>query len=260
MNLNYIKCYIQDVDELLKTYLNSLKCVVDDFWEYHILDGEFYKIIELDIIIGCFCIFNSEKITMFTVKSDYLFMARDIFKDVLKTFEVKTGFAVTGDELMLSLCMENHAKIEMQAIFFNGEIKHNIRSPEYERSCLSEINPHDIDKINSETDNFFSFATVDSIINKTHMIYKLVFDGGILGYGIIVPNVLLKKYWACGMITLEQYRKKGVGRSIQIHLGDICRENNKIPISGCWYYNDLSKKTIESAGRYTTTRLLNVIF
>lgn len=85
-------------------------------------------------------------------------------------------------------------------------------------------------------------------------------DGEILGYGIIVPNVLLKKYWTCGMITLKQYRTKGVGRSIQIHLGDICRENNKIPISGSWYYNDLSRKTIESAGKYTTTRLLNVIF
>jgi hypothetical protein len=30
--------------------------------------------------------------------------------------------------------------------------------------------------------------------------------------------------------------------------------------SGCWYYNHNSRKTIESAGRYSRTRLLNVTF
>lgn len=62
------------------------------------------------------------------------------------------------------------------------------------------------------------------------------------------------------MITIEEKRRKGVGRSIQLHLGDICIERGGIPISGCWYFNHLSKKTITSAGRYTKTRLLNISF
>jgi len=62
------------------------------------------------------------------------------------------------------------------------------------------------------------------------------------------------------MITLEAKRQNGAGRSILIHLADICKENGFIPISGCYYYNHLSKKTIESAGKYSKTRLLNVSF
>ena len=41
----------------------------------------------------------------------------------------------------------------------------------------------------------------------------------------------------------------------------ICMDlHKKISISGCWYYNRLSKKTITSAGRYSKTRLLNISF
>jgi hypothetical protein len=260
MNINYVASDIGSVGEMLTNYINSLTCVVDDFWESHITNATFYKIIREDIVIGYFCMHNSEKIVMFTVIPDYLYLAREIFRDVLDKFNVKTGFAVTGDELLLSLCMENHKEIKMQAIYFDGTIPHTVRDPEFDRSCIQEIDPYDIDRINAETDNFFDFITPENILDGTNLIYQLASDNEILGYGIIVPNGLSTKYWACGMITLEKYRRKGVGRSIQIHLGDICRENGKIPISGCWYYNDLSRKTIESAGRYTTTRLLNVIF
>ena len=260
MNINYVPSDIGGVGEMLTNYINSLTCVVDDFWESHITESSFYKIFRDEVCIGYFCIHNSEKIVMFTVIPDYLYLAREIFRNVLEKFNVKTGFAVTGDQLMLSLCMENHKQIEMQAIFFDGTIPRKVRDPEFDRSCIQEIDPYDIDRINAETDNFFDFVSPGSIIDKVIMVYKLVSDNEILGYGIIVPNGLLTKYWACGMITLEKNRRKGVGRSMQIHLGDICRENGKTPISGCWYYNDLSRKTIESAGRYTTTRLLNVIF
>jgi len=258
--MKYIKSDINGIGEMFTDYLKSLTCVADDFWESHITGAAFYKIASDDNIIGYFAIHNAEKIVMFTVTPDYLNLARDIFKDVLIKFNIKTGFAVTGDQLMLSLCMENHKQIEMQAIFFDGTIPHNVREPEFDRSCIKEVNPQDIEKINAETDNFFSFVSAGSLIDKVIFMYQLVHNDEILGYGIIVPNSLLTQYWACGMITLEKNRRKGVGRSMQIHLGNICRENGKIPISGCWYYNDLSRKTIESAGRYTKTRLLNVIF
>jgi hypothetical protein len=77
-------------------------------------------------------------------------------------------------------------------------------------------------------------------------------------------NGVSDDFWEAHILGAEFYkiknRCKGVGRSIQMHLADITRENGYIPISGCWYYNHNSKKTIESAGRYSKTRLLNVTF
>ena len=59
---------------------------------------------------------------------------------------------------------------------------------------------------------------------------------------------------------LKDMRRRGVGRSVQLHLGDICRERGQRPLSGCWWKNEASRRTIESAGRYTTTTLVDITF
>ena len=76
----------------------------------------------------------------------------------------------------------------------------------------------------------------------------------------MVPNKLQKGYVACGEIVLEQHRRKGVARSLQLNMAEICRNNGLIPIGGCWYGNIASKLTFDSCGRYSRTRLLNVTF
>jgi hypothetical protein len=166
----------------------------------------------------------------------------------------------TCDQLFLSLCLDFHKKIEMQAYFFDGTVMGDVRPAEYGREFLLEVKPEELPEVKANTGDFFDFVSAAWMESGEIKLYQLRVHDEVLGYGIIVPNTMLTKYWANGMITLVKNRQKGVGRSIQLHLGDICRENGYIPISGCWYYNHLSKKTIESAGRYTKTRLLNVLF
>lgn len=175
-------------------------------------------------------------------------------------YGIKTAFVATCDELFLSLCLDFHKRIELQAYFFDGSKRINVRPPEYGREGLTEIEPGEIDTVNRQTDGFFSNTTKQQLINRECTIYRMADKDGTLGYGMIVPDKTRPHLWDCGMIVLPKHRRKGIGRSIQIHLGDICRENDKTPVSGCWYHNHLSKKTIESAGRYTTTRLLNAHF
>jgi hypothetical protein len=52
----------------------------------------------------------------------------------------------------------------------------------------------------------------------------------------------------------------GIGRSIIIHLRNICIEKGLTPMAGCWYYNHNSKNTLESTGFITKTRLLRIDF
>jgi hypothetical protein len=40
----------------------------------------------------------------------------------------------------------------------------------------------------------------------------------------------------------------------------VCHAEGLRPIAGCWYYNDLSRKTLEAAGMTTPTRLLRFEF
>lgn len=77
---------------------------------------------------------------------------------------------------------------------------------------------------------------------------------------IISDFTVEKAYVACGEIVLEQHRRKGVAKSLQLNMAEICRRNGLIPIGGCWYGNIASKRTFDSCGRYSRTRLLNVTF
>ena len=210
--------------------------------------------------IGYFAIFKQEKMTQFFLQEQYLYLAQTIFKQVLEEYSVKTAFVTTGDQLFLSLCMDFHTKIELQAYFFDGTTIEEVKASEYSRENFYEVKPEELDEVISKTGDFFETIEKEQLVTGEVKLYKQCEKDEVLGYGIIVPNKLLTQYWPVGMIVLERNRCKGVGRSIQMHLANIVRENGYIPISGCWYYNHLSKKTIESAGRYSKTRLLNVIF
>lgn len=251
---------LEEIKPLVNKYLKTLSGVSDDFWEDHILKAAFYEINIGEKSIGYFSIYNSDKITQFFILDDYIYLAQPIFKKVLENYSVKTAFVATSDQLFLSLCMDFHKQIEMQAYFFDGSCTNDVREPEFERACISSIHADELGTVKSLSGDFFDFVAEEDLMNKQTRLYKLCSKGVTLGFGIIEANRLLTVYWAVGMITLEPYRQRGVGRSIQIHLADICRENGFIPISGCWYHNENSKKTIESAGRYSKTRLLNVIF
>ena len=261
MNYKIVDASMEEVKPLMKEYLDTITCVGDDFWEYNIRSSDFYRLEVDGSNIGYFAIFQKERLlTQFYMKQEHWNLAQPVFQQLLKDYEVEAAYVLTGDELFLSLSMDDHLRVEKQAYMFDGTVKNEVRPPEYPRSCLLPVKPEELDEVLEKTGDFFQPISRTKLETGEYLLYKLCEGEEILGYGIIVPNVLLTRYWPCGMITLEKNRRQGIGRSIQLHLADICRENGFTPISGCWYYNHLSKKTIESAGRYTKTRILKVIF
>ncbi len=260
MNPAINKTTIDNIMPLFEKYLKTLNGVSDDYWEEHIINAEFYEITINEKSIGYFSVYNKEKITQFYMFDEYLNHSQPIFKKVLEKYKINSAYVSTSDQLFLSLCLDFHSKVFMQAYFFDGTVNVGVRPAEYGRDCLFEVDPNEFDDVKTKTGDFFDFVSKSLLEQGVIKLYKLCEDGEDLGYGIIVPNKLLTQYWANGMITLEKYRGRGVGRSIQMHLSDICKENGYIPISGCWYYNQISKKTIESAGRFSKTRLLNITF
>lgn len=251
---------MDDVRPMMDLYLRTLSGVVDDFWEEHILNAQFYEIDGDENQLGFFTIYGSEKITQLYLIDSCLNLAQPVFQRVLKEYEVKTAFAATCDELFLSLCLDFHRKVELQACFFDGTAENAVREPEFDRSCLFRIPARELETVKALTGDFFDFVTEKDLQAGSIELYRLRKDGETLGFGIYRPNRLVTRCASIGMITMEPYRRRGVGRSLQLHLADLCRERGLIPVSGCWYCNRNSKRTIESAGRYSRTRLLNILF
>lgn len=251
--LDYIKVEFEALGELFDAYVASLNEVYDDFLETHILESQFYIIAYHNEHIGCFAIKDETLLTQFYIEQTSLHLAQGCFKSILEKFGVRYGFVPTCDELMLSLSMDFHKHIEMQAYFFSltGRL---VEPPIYPKSMLRLANLSDVENIKALSDNFFD----DLYQNVSDRKIYILEDDEIYGFGIMQNNKIHKKCRSIGMFTVEQHRQKGVGRSIILHLNDLCKTLDMRAIPGCWYHNYNSKRTLESCGFASTTRLLKI--
>ncbi len=248
---------------MIRRWADGLPGVFDDFFEQHVLDAVPYAIRADGAPVGFFALYAEEagnRITAFSLEERHWGASQRLFARILAEYSVVSAFVVTHDELFLSLCMDVQAGVEPQAYFFDGRVAGDVTAPQFGRECLSEVRPEEMPAMIEATDGFFDNRDVRSAMEGKCRLWKLAQGGEVLGYGVTVPLRLREGVVACGEITLPRHRRKGVARSIQLHLGDWARENGLIPVGGCWFHNEASRDTFFSAGKYSRTRLLNVRF
>ncbi|PJI08165.1 MULTISPECIES: GNAT family N-acetyltransferase [Clostridium] len=239
--IKFEKAVMSDFMEMVNSYIKTLTGVVDDFWEQHIIDGDFY-IIKLDkSIIGFYTLFvESDKktyITSFYVSEKYIGLAQEIIKALICDFSVEKAYVATCDELFLSVCLDFNKEVSLQAYFFDGTMFHDVRPAEYGLEFMKKVEVNEMPKIRELTGDFYDDLTDEGLSLGEFQLYSLVKDKEIFGVGVMVPNKLQKGYVACGEIVLEKHRRKGVARSLQLNMAEICRKIGMIPIGGCWHKN-----------------------
>jgi GNAT superfamily N-acetyltransferase len=251
MDIRFVKNETGTNRQQLMEYAARLTGTGDDFWEEHILNGDHYSILSNNAEIGYFTLFGNEKVTSFFMPAPFLKFAQPVFRRILSEFDVKTAFVATCDELFLSLCMDNQKSVELQAYFFEHSGA-GVRPPEYGRDLLSPA-------VMEDAKDILDTEYVAENISAGRY-YVLRENGVFLGQGFFHPDTLTPTQASIGMSVHPDHRCKGVGRSIIMHLTEISREKGLTPVCGCWYYNHNSKRTLESAGFASKTRLLNVHF
>jgi len=240
---------------LIEAYVHSLSGVYDDFLEAHILDSKFYVMTYDKEQIGYFAIFEERLLTQFFILDEVYDLAQACFKSILHTFNLHEAFIPTCDEKFLTLGMDFHKKVELQAYIFT-ETDREVDPPSFPKSFLRLANLSDVEMIKSLSGDFF-----DELYQMVsdRKIYILE-DDEVYGFGIVEDNRIHTKYKGTGMFTVEKHRQKGVGRSIILHLKDLVHTLGYKALPACWYHNYNSKRTLESCGFITKTRLLKVEF
>ncbi|MBM7567546.1 GNAT family N-acetyltransferase [Paenibacillus sacheonensis] len=246
------ECLREDIQELLHAYLEELSSPIDSFLEEHILASAFYGMRDEAEPIGYYAIHDGQLVTQFYVRPSHRKHAQHLFGGMLERHAVKALFVPTCDEPFLSLAIDKDLSIQKQAYFFQ------------ESDAAAQI----------EDDPAFRMAGVDDlgaielvcggfldryeqrIANGELFVYRRGSD--LLGIGIVERSKLSDGQASIGMFTNEDFRRQGVGRTIIRQLRKWCSGQGLTPVCGCWYYNDASKQTLESAGMVTKTRLLRV--
>lgn len=252
---NIVKVSREDIRELEEKYLESLSNVYDDFYEGHVIESDNY-LIEYDGVKAGFFSIKGKLITRFYILDEYMHHARDLFGKVISEYGVTEGFVPTCDERYVSLSLDHSKKVDLQAYFFKLTDR-EVRPPEYPFHMLRRAEASDLEMIIERTGDFVD-RHEERIKNGD--LYILEEEGEFLGLGITTMNFFMKDYRGTGMFACENKRLTGVGRSIIMHLARIVRNQGYEPLPGCWYHNIGSRKTLESAGYASVTRLLRVGF
>ena len=251
------KCDYKYLQTVISAYYKDNNIIVDSFWETHVRESRFYKMDYNGTIAGYFAIHNETVLTLFNVLDNYRNVSQELFSIAKKYESVKEALIPTGDEFFISLAFDNYAKIEKQAYF-------SIYTEKTPQKILNiELQLADIEKDMEILNLCYEFlkSEIKNIENGIdEEIYIARHGNEVIGFGVIEYQKVVDIYASIGMIVRDEYRQKGYGANILNALKNIVKAKDKIPISGCWYYNHNSKKTMESAGAYSKTRLLRFYF
>jgi|SaaInlV_130m_DNA_2_1039683.scaffolds.fasta_scaffold25677_1 thymidine kinase len=236
-------------------YLKSLCSPIDSFLEGHILRSKYFNI-ELDgNVIGYTAIHKKSLLSQFFIIDEHKSISQEVYFQIKRLSEVTKIFVPTCDEFFLSHAIESNRGVEIQAYFFQDHKKQIESQKDLENFDLVIANECDISFIKEKSGDFFDDLE-KSILSKE--IFIGLNKGEKVSFGILEVSKLLGEYASIGMFVIEEKRQQGFGVKTLLRLKHCCYDMEINPIAGCWYYNHNSKKTLEKAGMYTKTRLLNI--
>jgi RimJ/RimL family protein N-acetyltransferase len=245
---------LQDVSDTIKQHLSSLPSIIDSFLEDHIVTSHHYKIFLGAEDAGFTSIHQGSLITQFVLKPAFKHYGQSIYSQVKKLEEVQAAFVPTCDECFLSHALDDYRTLAKQAYFFAASPS-ALPEPMPTTFRLQQADKSDLERIKAGSGDFF--ADLEGHIRRQELFLTLEGDTCV-GFGLLDKSELLTDVASIGMFVIEQFRKQGVGTATLRLLIAECQRQNLRAVAGCWYYNHLSKKTLECAGMFSQTRLLKV--
>ena len=261
MNIITKACEWHEIERLVNFNIKNNKMTIDSFLEDHIVKSRHYKILSEEQIIGYFFIYDSCKLMGFYMDEYHSQYSQEVFNKVKKYEQVTHAMVATSDEYFLSHCLDNYASITKQAYFSIYTDKAYEKGHFHQLDFYPVLSEEDIELLNFSGD-FICQDDRNKIKNQVEY-YKLFImkqEEENIGVGVVEYGRVDTSIASVGMFVAPEFRQKGYGRSILKALQMKVESEGYIARSGCWYYNHNSKKSMESAGAYSKTRLLNIQF
>ncbi|CAN5497432.1 hypothetical protein BH10CHL1_BH10CHL1_27540 [soil metagenome] len=254
MKVKFTKSGWPALQLMTSDYLTRLSSPIDSFLEDHIVASTHYGIWLGMEEVGYCSIHQTNLVTQYYLLDQYKSYGQAIFQQIKRLESVQAAFVPTADEFFLAHALDEYKQIEKQAYFFQMP-KALIDLPLAAGVDGRLAQLEDSAFIKANTGDFFGDLAGEVQRGEIYLIDQGQFC---VGFGVLVKSKLFPNWASIGMYTIEKFRNQGIGRQIIHYLLNKCHQQGLTAIAGCWYYNHLSKKTLESAGMYTQTRLLKI--
>ena len=237
-----------------RQHLLALPAAIDSFLEDHILASNHYRIVVAGETAGFASIHEGRLITQFALALPYRRCGQELFAELRRMEQVRSAFVPTCDELFLSHALDDYRQLAKQAYFFATPLG----ACEATATAQYSVRPaamDDADFVRQESGDFFEQLERHIAAGEVFVTLR---DEEPVGFGILVKSTLYEDVASIGMYTIERFRQAGVGTATIAMLIEECRRRLLRPVAGCWYYNHRSRRTLQRAGMYSSTRLLKV--
>jgi GNAT superfamily N-acetyltransferase len=192
---------------------------------------------------------KKQTLQFFYVRKKYFRYAPALLEKFISEKGIKRVFVITQDSLLCTLIAEWEYEKEKHACFFiDGGRKEIPETKAIFRPAVSA----DTRRIRKVTGKFFDdtnggFASLEERI-AAGMIFVLENKNDLLAGGIIEKGIICRDCASIGMFVNRDFRGRGYAPLILLKLKEWCYQHDLKPIAGCWYYNTLSRKSLEAAG------------
>ena len=243
-----------EVEEAMRRHLRALPSAIDSFLEDHILASNHYRIVVAGETAGFASIHEERLITQFALAEPYRRCGQALFGELRRMEQVRSAFVPTCDEFYLAHALDDYRQLAKQAYFFATPLGVGdavATAPYSIRPAVMD----DADVVRQESGDFFEHLERHIADGEVFVTLR---DEEPVGFGILVKSTLYEDVASIGMYTIERVRLAGVGTATIAMLIAECRRYSLRPVAGCWYYNHRSRRTLQRAGMYASTRLLKI--
>ena len=259
--IQFKACDWHAIKEEVKAYYQKKHVIVDSYWEDHVLESKHYQLMLGDEAVGFFAVHKQGMITLFHLDDSSAHYGQNTFKEARRMEQVTCAMVPTGDELLMSLCLDDYQKIEKNAYF----LVYTDRKIEKEKRKKLELIPVSREDQLSLLDlavDFFGEKDGQRVLDTSNHfnIFLVEENASLVGFGVVEESRVVEGVASIGMYVLEEKRQKGYAKNILKSLKELVEEKGFKARSGCWYYNHSSKKSIEAAGGFAKSRLLRFYF
>jgi GNAT superfamily N-acetyltransferase len=248
----------EDLKPIIDRHMHSLIHPIDSWIEDNLLTSALYGIYNVEeALVGYVAIQENEVLRHFYMDQAYFMKAPAVLSHVLEKLGLEKVFVMTQDQRLVTLISEWDFDKRKGACFFIDSTPGSEHPPLKSEWIFREAVQSDVSMIREIAKDFFDDVSCgfnsleERIEGKT--IFVLDQAGQHVGYGIIEASSLMPGAVSIGMIVNPDFRKLGAGRSILLELKNWSYTKGLRPVSGCWYYNTLSRKSLESAGMIATS-------
>jgi hypothetical protein len=248
------KSSIKEVDALIKAPVKRLAYPLDSWLEDQLFNSAVYKLMYGNRCVG-YAAQKKQTLQFFHVRKKYFRDAPSLLEKVIAENGIERVFVMTQDPLLCALIAEWEYEKEKHACFFtdSGQPTNSVMADVVFR--IAGID--DISKIRQGTGEYYNeksggFSSLEERI-AAGTIFILEDKHNLLGCGDIEKCRVCRGCASIGMFVNQDFRGKCYAPVILVKLKEWCYQHDLKPVAGCWYYNTLSRKSLEAAGMVATS-------